>query len=144
MNTTSEDFEDTEEKQFDALNKFLSQLDGVPKNFSSLQEIYFWLYENLTDYRPFAEMFKLCRGNSISLNELAKNIFPKLKTEDALKAVSILLAVAPLAKKDNAVLFPVRMHMLFRGLKGVYACANPNCSHSHSYDKLTLGEIFPF
>lgn len=139
----SEDFEDTEEIQFDTLKKFLSQLDGAPKNFSSLQKIYFWLYENLTDYRPFAEMFKLCRGQSISLKELAKNIFPKLKLEDALKAVSILLAIAPLAKNDKgAVLFPVRMHMLFRGLKGVYACTNPNCSHSHSYEKLTLGEIF--
>ncbi len=138
----SEDFEDTEEKQFDALNKFLSQLDGAPKNFSNLQEIYFWLYENLTNYRPFAEMFKLCRGNSISLNELAKNIFPNLQLEKALQAVSILLEVAPLAKKDNAVLFPVRIHMLFRSLKGVYACTNSNCSHSHNYDKLTLGEIF--
>lgn len=139
----SEHFEDNEEIRFNSLNKFLNQIDGTPKKFSSLQEIYFWLYEHLTDYRPFLNMLKLCRGKSVSLNELAKNIFPNLKLEESLKAVSILLAVAPLAKNDKgAVLFSVRMHMLFRGLKGVYACTNPKCSHSHSHEKLTLGEIF--
>ena len=138
-----DDFEGNEDIKFNALKKFLSQLENAPQNFSSLQEIYFWLYAHLTDYRPFAEMFKLCRGESISLNELAKKIFPNLKIETALQAVSILLAIAPLAKNDKgAVLFPVRMHMLFRGIKGVYACTNKNCPHSHSHEKLTLGEIF--
>ena len=41
---------------------------------------------------------------------------------------------------------PVRMHMLFRGINGVYACANPKCPQHHveenAYGKLTLGEIF--
>ena len=135
--------EDFEENQFDALKNFLIKLEGTPKNFSSLQEIYYWLYNHLTDYRPFLEMLKICRGAAISLNELATKIFPDLQSEDALQAVGILLAVAPLAKNDKgAVLFPVRMHMLFRGLKGVYACTNPNCKHSHTYEKLTLGEIF--
>lgn len=32
--------------------------------------------------------------------------------------------------------------MLFRGIKGVYSCTNSNCAHSHSHEKLTLGEIF--
>ena len=31
--------------------------------------------------------------------------------------------------------------MLFRGIKGVYACANPKCNHSCTDGKLTLGEI---
>lgn len=139
----SDDFEGNEEIIFNALNKFLTQLDGAPKKFSSLQEIYFWMYEHLPEYQPFAKMLKLCRGESISLNELATKIFPNLQAENSLKAVSVLLAVAPFAKNNKgSVLFPVRMHMLFRGIKGVYACTNPNCSNSHSHEKLTLGEIF--
>ena len=139
----SDDIETDEETRFDVLKKFLYNLEEAPKNFSSLQEIYFWMYDHLSDYRPFAKMFELCRGNSISLNELAVTIFPNLKRENALQAVSNLLAVSALAKNDKgAVLFPVRMHMLFRGINGVYACTNPNCSHSHSHEKLTLGEIF--
>ena len=139
----ADDVEGDEELRFNVLKEFLYNLEGTPKNFSSPQEIYFWMYNHLTDYRPFSKMFKLCRGESISLNELATNIFPNLELENALQAVSNLLAIAPLAKNDKgAVLFPVRMHMLFRGIKGVYACTNPNCSHSHSHEKLTLGEIF--
>lgn len=34
------------------------------------------------------------------------------------------------------------MHMLFKGIKGVYACANENCPHSHTDGTLTMGEIF--
>lgn len=32
--------------------------------------------------------------------------------------------------------------MLFKGMKGVYACANEGCPHSHTDGTLTLGEIF--
>ena len=53
-----------------------------------------------------------------------------------------MLAIAPMARKNDSVLFPARMHMLFRGIKGVYACTNPNCSHAHSEGGLTLGEIY--
>ena len=63
--------------------------------------------------------------------------------ENALKAVSVLLAIAPLAKNaKGSVLFPARMHMLFKGISGVYACANANCSRSHSEGGLTLGEVY--
>lgn len=139
----SDDFEGNKEQILNSLNKFLAQLDGTQKNFSSLEEIYFWMYEHLPEYRPFAEMLKHCRGEAIALNELAKEIFPNLKLEDALQAVSVLLAVAPFARNDKGtVLFLVRMHMLFRGLKGVYACTNPRCSKHKSHEKLTLGDIF--
>lgn len=100
------------------------------------------MYENIIHYRPFYELIRLCRGNAISLGELSKGIFPSLDRDEALYAVSVLLAIAPLARKNNMVLFPARMHMLFRGIKGVYACANSLCSHSHSHKSLTLGEIF--
>ena len=57
--------------------------------------------------------------------------------------VSVLLAIAPLARNaKGSVLFPARMHMLFRGISGVYACANADCPHAHSAGGLTLGEIF--
>ena len=43
----SYNFEGDEKDIFDALNNFLIQLDGTPKNFSSLQEICSWMYEHL-------------------------------------------------------------------------------------------------
>lgn len=147
LNCNVEEFEGTERSRLNALNKFWENVEGVPKKFSSLQKACAWLYEHLTEYRPFAEMISQCRGTAVSLNELATKIFPDMNSSNALNAVSTLLAIAPLARNDkDAVLFPARMHMLFRGVKGVYACTNENCPHAHSednaYGSLTLGEIF--
>ena len=101
------------------------------------------MYENLASYREFNTLLQSCRNNALSINELASRIFPGLSEDDALNFTEILLSIAPLAKsKDGAVLFPARIHMIFRGIKGVYACANKHCTHSHTDGKLTLGEIF--
>ena len=136
-------FEDTEDARLAALNQFWIGVEGAPAPFADLDTAYSWMYNNLIFYRPFYEMIKQCRGNAISLHELSASIFPGIEGEKALQAISVLLAIAPLAKSSKgAILFPARMHMLFRGIKGVYACANENCSHSHTDGSLTLGEIF--
>ena len=137
------EFEDKDEIKLTALLSFWRQLKGFDQNIDSLDSLYDWMYDNLVYYRPFHELIKYCRGNAISLGELSSVIFPDLKQDSALKAVSVLLAIAPLAKNTKgSVLFPARMHMLFRGISGIYACANPECRCSHSEDGLTLGEIF--
>lgn len=136
-------FEDKDELKLSALLSFWRQLEGFDHSINSLEPIYNWMYDNLVYYRPFHELIKYCRGNAISLGELSSGIFPDLSQENALKAISVLLAIAPLAKNaKGSVLFPARMHMLFKGISGVYACANANCSCSHSEGGLTLGEIY--
>ena len=136
-------FEDKDDLKLSALLKFWGQVEGFEHGIESLEDICSWMYDNLIYYRPFHELIKYCRGNAVSLGELSSRIFPDLNQSDSLKAVSILLAIAPLAKSLNgSVLFPARMHMLFKGISGVYACANPHCSSSHSEGGLTLGEIF--
>ena len=143
LNTDPNEFENKDELKCSALLSFWHQIEGFDHNITSLEEIYNWMYNNLIYYRPFYELIKACRGNAVSLEELACTIFPNLDQENALKAVSVLLAIAPLAKNSkNTVLFPARMHMLFRGISGVYACANANCTHSHSEAGLSLGEIY--
>lgn len=143
LSSDSSQFENKDELKFSALLSFWRQLEGFDHSIDSLELIYNWMYENLVYYRPFHELIKYCRGNAVSLGELSSGIFPDLSQENALKAISILLAIAPLAKDTkDSVLFPARMHMLFRGISGVYACANANCSRSHSEGGLTLGEIY--
>lgn len=139
------DFEGDPQQCFDAINAFWTDIDGCPAPFSSLTEASQWMYDNLIHYHPFYGLIKQCRGNAVSLDELSAILFPDSKNEKALQAVSVLLAIAPLAKNDkNAILFPARMHMLFRGISGVYACPNEDCPHSHSDGSLSLGEILLF
>ncbi len=136
-------FEDKEDIKLAALLSFWRQLESFDHSINSLEAICNWMYDNLVYYRPFHELIKLCRGNAVSLGELSSSIFPDLNQENALKATSVLLAIAPLAKNTkNSVLFPARMHMLFKGISGVYACANAECSCSHTEGDLTLGEIY--
>lgn len=126
-----------------ALNEFWKEVDGSAAPFADLTSAYEWMYNKLIEYRPFHVLINECRGTAVSLSELADRIFPDQLSDNALFAVGVLLAIAPLAKsRKNAVLFPARMHMLFRGIKGVYACANAECLHSHTDGSLTLGEVF--
>ena len=138
-----EEFEGDESGRLDALNRFWTGIPGGPTDFASVDQAYRWLYDHLTEYRVFREMFRLCRGTAVSLQELAEAVFPGVESEEALHAASVLLAIAPLARGENgSVLFPARLHMLFRGIKGVYACTNPDCPHAHTARGLTLGEIY--
>lgn len=136
-------FESNDEIKLRSLNEFWCDLPNSSAPFSSLEAVYSWMYENLLQYKEFSHLIKLCRGNAISLNQLSNDIFPDAEPATALKAVSVILAIAPLAKSKNGnVLFPARMHMLFRGLDGVYACTNPNCKKGITDGSLSLGEIF--
>lgn len=132
-----------EETKLSTLNKFWQGVENCERVFTSLPDAYDWMYYNIIRYKPFYDLIRMCRGTAVSLHELATEIFPGISSDEALSRVEILLAIAPLAKnKKGAILFPARMHMLFRGIKGVYACTNENCSHSHSEGGLTLGEVF--
>lgn len=129
--------------QLEGLNDFFKDLPGCNKTFLNIESASVWLYDNLLFYRPFFELVQSCRGEAVSLDELARKIFPNMNKENALKSVSVMLAIAPLARNDKgSVLFPARMHMLFRGISGVFACANENCVHSLKSSTINLGAVF--
>lgn len=90
------------------------------------------------------QIMKMTRGSATSFKKLAAGVFPTADTEIAEKAVGVLLAIAPLAKNNaGSVLYPARLHMMFRGLQGIYACANPHCTcNNHDIDSLGIGRIY--
>ena len=131
------------DKQQAVLLKFWNSVDGDFPAISTLEDIYNWMYDNIIYYRPFQKLIKICRGNAVSLKELANKIFPDADMDLALRAVSVLLAIAPLAQnKEGTVLFPPRMHMLFKGIKGAFACANGECPNGYKEGGIALGDIF--
>ena len=64
------------------------------------------MYDNLIAYRPFHTLISKCRGNAVSLAELAAEAFPDVGEEEALNYVSILLAIAPLARMKGGSSIP--------------------------------------
>lgn len=104
-----------------------------------------WLYGTLLKMKPLLRMIEKCRGNATSLEDLSKAAFPMEGTREAIQATSVLLAVAPLAKdKEGSVLFPARLHLMFRGLRGLFACTNPECSCKQHLKKnmLPFGRVY--
>lgn len=100
-----------------------------------------WLYNNLPRYTAFVELNKLCREGAKAYSFLRSKIFgehPK-----SWLAMDSLLSIVSLACKDGNILFPVRLHMFLRGLQGIYACSNPNCSCSKysQEEKLRFGKV---
>jgi len=135
--------EGDEDEKLAELNAFWREVDGCRHPFDTLDQVCDWMYYNIVKYRPFYELLRQCRGSAVSLRELADTIFPDSDTETGLNLVGVLLAIAPLAKnRKGLVLFPARMHMLFRGISGIYACTNPQCPHGHSDGSLSLGQVF--
>lgn len=135
------------EDQIRALRTFFKE--AAPEAAEALQALETakpWLYRHLLDFRPFHTLVARCRGEAVSMKELAEAIFPEAAKCDAARAeryVSVLLAIAPFARSESgAVLFPARMHMLFRGLHGIYACSNPDCPDGTHAGGLHLGRVF--
>ncbi len=102
-----------------------------------------YLYENLSKYPPMLELIKLCSGKAMEFSRLASNIFEDTEQVKAEKATEILLSLGTIAKsKQNKVLLPSRVHLLFKGLNGIFTCLNPNCKHNHEVMGIKLGNVY--
>ena len=113
----------------------------LPENIkiSDAQE---WLFDNLPDYQAFVELHKLCRNGAKSYSELSNKIFGE--SNNTCDALDALLVIVSLAKKNDEILFPVRLHMFVRGIQGLFSCANPKCTCGAKYseeEKLPLGKV---
>lgn len=89
-----------------------------------------YLYEVLSGFGPLELMISLVSGKASALTELQATLFPNATNAD--KATATLLALATFAKRrsDGRILLPTRLHMFFRGLPGLYACADTACCHA--------------
>jgi ATP-dependent helicase YprA (DUF1998 family)/rRNA maturation protein Nop10 len=142
LSCSIERMEGSKAERLAELNRFWIGISNSAAPFHTLSTATSWMYDHLAEYEPFYKMLKLCRGKANALDTLASVIFPELSIEQSKQAVSALLEIAPLAKNtEGSVLFPVRMHLLFRGIEGVYACTGDHCKHPHSDGKISLGNI---
>lgn len=137
------DFEANSEQGLVALKKFFRDLPNF-EDWSSFDVAEIWLYKHLRKFTQFEKMFDLCQGKAQSYDDLANLIFPNVLSgqKDKEKAISVMLAIAPLARNEKGLtLFPARMHMLFRGVKGIFICTNPNCTDKCKDSNLNLGKV---
>lgn len=73
---------------------------------------------------------QLITGSAKSISELSKLLFPRASPDVAVPATDALLELASLARpaSGESPLLPARIHLMFRGLPGLWACIDPHCS----------------
>ena len=86
------------------------------------------LYRSLSTNPVVKYLADAIMGTPMKLSELARQVFPIGSTPE--KAIDSLLAGCAIARResDGRVLLASRVHLLFRGLDGIFACTNPNCA----------------
>lgn len=68
-------------------------------------------------------------GPAQRLNQIGIRLFPSADPERARLATDILLELASMSRRgENPPLLAARVHAFFRGLPGLWACADPECS----------------
>jgi ATP-dependent helicase YprA (DUF1998 family) len=70
------------------------------------------------------------QGAARAFTELPELLFPEAPPLVGRAAVDALLELASLARltPEGPPILPARVHLLFRGLPGLWACVNPDCS----------------
>lgn len=102
-----------------------------------------WLYEVLCKNKVFKKVLIVCRSGGKALPDIAREVFednvPQALAEQAIERI---LQLGIMAKSSTGkILLGSRVHMMFRGLQGLYACSNPSCSQKHSGMGINLGYI---
>ena len=112
---------------FDALLVALGRPAGQTdvKNQAALQQI---VYQWLQSFGPAALIANLVTAHPQKLQAVASLAFPGAL--DAEAAMESMLALMSFAKERDSgrVFAPVRSHLFFRGISGIYACTNASCS----------------
>ena len=104
------------------------------------------LYRALEGFGPFNRLVNQTMTAAIPLGELGPLIFQSSASQPALeKAVSVLLAFGSHARlaSDAASLLPCRIHSFFRGLPGLWACMDPECSELAAAERdAPIGKLY--
>ncbi len=110
------------------------ELDDFP---SFQNNIFVWLH----GYGPAALIANKITSKPQKLRDICAQVFPDNPFSD--KALESLLALMSFAKEKDTgrVYAPVRSHLFFRGLPGIYACINPNCNSGDTGRKGIMGKI---
>jgi hypothetical protein len=102
------------------------------------------LDEALTGQAFLNELIQVAANRARRFDDIAATVFPG--HPQARAALEGLVTVGTLARRelDSPGLLPTRIHGIFRGLEGLYACMNPRCDHRQAApsEPAIVGRLF--
>ncbi|MFO0625613.1 MAG: helicase-related protein [Polyangiales bacterium] len=102
------------------------------------------LYVRLKGHPVLNAVLKHTATEALALDALAERVFPA--SPKARRATEVLLTLGALARPapEEQGLLPTRVHLMFRGLSGLYGCLNATCSGRQASPALEapVGKLF--
>lgn len=135
------------EHQMLEINKIAERNHISKITIENEDEIRIWLYDVLCMDHVFKKVLSVCQSGGKALSDIARDTFEDFGDDEEKKilaeqAIERSLQLGIMAKsKTGKVLLGSKVHMMFRGLHGLFACTNPNCSKKHSGMGIDLGYI---
>lgn len=125
----------------------LAQQLGWPESPSHIENLADYLFERLSGWGPSELMAQRLSGKATPLRELADVICPDVPELVGRRAVDTLLVLGTLAKRisDSRVFLAARLHLMYRGVPGLYACVDPSCMARRDQSgraQVILGRLF--
>ena len=102
------------------------------------------LHQALRDFPPMSRLVNLTMETAKPLRELATDVFPDTDSRVADRALTTLVALGSSARErpGQPGLLPCRVHAFFRGLPGIWACLDPECSVRGELSASPVGQIW--
>lgn len=128
-----------------SLQPLFEHLGDAPAPDADQEAIYATLFKLLEPLPAVHLLLDTTAGSACSLDALSQQVFPGI--DGAKRATETLLTLGTLARTHlgKPGLIPTRLHMMFRGLFGLYACVNPNCDGAVKTDQNSqplVGKLF--
>ena len=113
----------SEETRRQAIKPFLAY-----RSIATTQPLSTALYKALHDFRPLRLLVNRTMRSALRLDRLGSEIFPGVENAD--RALTALIALGSMARRENtgSGLLPCRVHTFLRGLPGLWACADMECT----------------
>jgi ATP-dependent helicase YprA (DUF1998 family) len=124
----------------DLFDKIGARFPDSPLDEGALRNI---VYDWLQSFGPASLAANLITSQPQKLSDIAQAIFSQ--SSESERSLESLLALMSFAREKNTdrVFAPVRSHLFFRGLPGLFACVNPRCSGRVDKSKPgLLGQVF--
>ena len=127
--------------QLHALSKGLGII--VETETSSLEQLRNYAYRLLNRLSVAHLVAEQLTRTPTTLTQVAEIAFPATETRE--QAAEALLAVMAFARDDERgrPFCPIRSHLFFRGLPGLYVCTNANCNFRANQLATPLGKLHP-
>lgn len=117
---------ETEEARLSQIGSFLDYRKVNPS--TGLQRA---LYDALVSFPPMSKLINSTMTEALPVNKLGRDLFEDtVSPELAASAVTNVMALGSIARRDPGEpgLLPCRVHSFYRGLAGLWACMDPECS----------------